>query len=151
MSRVRSASLPAAGCFGYDAVLAFGAPGLRPPSASARFRAWTTRTGTFVIATQLPETEYTGPSITDAAEFAVRAMVQRFGRNLTYVEHYNRASYGLEICDPTFNRIEFVASANAGRRAAAPEIEIAIVGRPAMTVQEIAQATGLAESTVWAL
>jgi hypothetical protein len=120
-------------------VLTFAVTGLSRATASAKFRIW--RAGRarepFVIVTQLPQAEYDGPSITEAANFALDACRGRVGPRFTYIEHYNRASYGLDVYEPSFNRIEFEYVG-----------AFSIRGTPSVGIAEICAATGLTEQEV---
>jgi hypothetical protein len=119
---------------GEEFVLSFHVTGLSQGSASAKFRIFETARGRVVIATQLPQSEYAGLSVSEAAGFAIAACLRRLGpEGFIYLEHYNRHSYGLDVYEPTFNRILFAVEAG----------EVVIQGNPEIAIEDVATLTGL--------
>lgn len=110
--------------------------------ANAIVRTFEGPQGKVVVATQPPKDECEGLTITQAEKELLACLVHRIPGTWTFIEHYNRASHGLDYYDPTFHQVEF--QVDSSRR-------VTVKGNVLLGYSSVAQLTGLTISEVLGL
>jgi|GEM_PF-5272601 len=129
--------------------LLYAVPGATPPCARSQFRAFETRTGLIVVATELPAPDNPGLSIEQCLPVAIQAWLDlkhEIPNHFEFWTHFNSRSFAQigaipRIGDPTFSRVLFEYDGS----------QVSIVGREIVLLDDAAKQLGLAFDELLAL